>query len=105
MDTYTEQLKRRMESDPKDYTAVQAYLHQLRRRGETIKQPEQVSKFLEGYAWYDVFKEAGHNIDDVFHIIAYEEGENDVSNWTMVYVSNEGSFGYVTAGCDFTGFD
>ncbi len=42
---------------------------------------------------------------EVARIIAASEGENDGNNWLIVTQQNDGRFAFVSAGCDYTGWD
>lgn len=42
---------------------------------------------------------------DVAEVIATSEGENDGANWLCVVKLNDGRFAFVSAGCDYTGWD
>jgi hypothetical protein len=42
---------------------------------------------------------------DVAEIVAISDGTNDELNWIGIFKLNDGRFGFVRAGCDFTGWD
>jgi hypothetical protein len=42
--------------------------------------------------------------DDVSEIIALADGENDGDNWLIVVKLKDGRVGFVSAGCDYTGW-
>ncbi len=42
---------------------------------------------------------------DVKRVIALSEGENDGPNWLCVVELDDGRFAFVSAGCDYTGWD
>ncbi len=42
---------------------------------------------------------------DVARIVAISTGEKDELDWIGVFQLNDGRFGFVRAGCDFTGWD
>ncbi len=42
---------------------------------------------------------------DVKRVIAASEGENDGADWLCVVELNDGRFAFVSAGCDYTGWD
>lgn len=87
---------------------------------------------IEGYDWEHAFQCCGptegdsyaHNIPsvsaaidkahvstepfqraDVDEVIASEEGENDGQNWIGVFKLRDGRFAFLSAGCDYTGWD
>ena len=47
----------------------------------------------------------GFGIDDVASIIASDEGENDGDPWLMVGTLKDGRFFFLSAWCDYTGWD
>lgn len=53
--------------------------------------------YVAGFAAWDP--------DDVAHVIAAAEGSNDGEDWLLVVALRDGRFGFVAAGCDFTGWD
>lgn len=62
---------------------------------------------VENYGWgyYGPLEEAGFTRDDVQEIVHWREGENEGDNWLAVLRLTDGRFAYVTAWCDYTGFD
>ncbi len=42
---------------------------------------------------------------DVAEILAAEEGENDGPNWIGVFRLKDGRYAFLSAGCDYTGWD
>lgn len=42
---------------------------------------------------------------DVKRVIALSNGENDVAEWLVAVELHDGRFGFVAAGCDYTGWD
>lgn len=72
------------------------------------------------YNWHCAIAEAMNNIaavdgyvgdvapfaiSDVAEVIAVADGENDGENWLGVFRLRDGRFAFVTAGCDYTGWD
>ena len=70
-----------------------------------ITNPEEVAEILKDYDWQEAHAYASWNTEDVDHIIAMSEGENDGANWLMVVKLKNGKFGFLSAGCDYTGWD
>ncbi len=54
--------------------------------------------------WKNVFGYAQFQPDEVKRTVAYSNGCNDGDNWVGVFELNDGRFGYVEAGCDYTGW-
>lgn len=42
---------------------------------------------------------------DVAEVIATSDGENDGANWVGVFRLKDGRFAFLSAGCDYTGWD
>ena len=72
---------------------------------EPITNPEEINKILDDYDWKEAHGFASWGSADVESIIAMDEGENDGANWLMVVKLKNGKFGFLSAGCDYTGWD
>ncbi len=65
------------------------------------------------YNWAETFafaskRENGHkdySVNDILAIIAADNGCNDGLNWVGLFLMKDGKFLYVSAGCDYTGWD
>ena len=55
--------------------------------------------------WCEAFGYAPFLITDVAEVLYHVNGDNDGDNWTGIVLLKNGSYGYVTAGCDYTGWD
>lgn len=61
---------------------------------------------LDDYNWEEAFRYSSHGSrEDVRRIIAMAEGENDGDNWIGLFEMNNGTFVFLSAGCDYTGWD
>ena len=60
---------------------------------------------LDNYDWEAAFGYAPFDREDVVDIIAAEEGANAEDNWIGVFKLAEGTFGWLSAWCDYTGWD
>lgn len=61
---------------------------------------------LDEYDWKAAFSYADNfDIADVASITAFREGENDGANWLMYGTLKDGRHFYLSAGCDYTGWD
>lgn len=75
---------------------------------------------LDCYDWQEAFNAASgpdpakpgdsvgvqsFNVDDVASVVAYDEGVNDESNWLILGTLTDGRIFYLSAGCDYTGWD
>ncbi len=59
-----------------------------------------VSRVIDSLASTDPFQRT-----DVARVVALSEGENDGANWICVCELKDGRFAFVSAGCDYTGWD
>lgn len=58
------------------------------------------------YDWSEAFAYAtGFTIRDVAEVKAYANGHNDEDNWIGVFLLKDGRWAWLTAGCDYTGWD
>lgn len=65
-----------------------------------------VEEMRADYDWQCAFEHAGEfGIKDVAEVLGFREGENDGANWLMYGVLNDGRYFYLSAGCDYTGWD
>lgn len=76
-------------------------------------------KELEDYNWASAFQEANPPMlvinakcsntyfdrEDVEHIIAMEDGVADEIDWIGIFKLKDGRFMFLSAGCDYTGWD
>ncbi len=60
---------------------------------------------LDSYDWREAFTYADFNIGAVAEILGMREGENDGANWLMYGRLKDGQYFYLSAGCDYTGWD
>ena len=60
---------------------------------------------LKEYDWSEAFNYADFNPDDIKNIIASDEGCDDGDSWVLVAELKDGTFGYLSAWCDYTGWD
>ena len=55
--------------------------------------------------WGSAFAEAGLDPDNVEYVYAADEGENDGAAWICAGKLKDGSYFFLTAWCDYTGWD
>ena len=67
---------------------------------ENAKEPRKIDYDLE-----QVLVLAGVPRDSIKDILAAVYGENDGADWHYIVVFKDGSYGYLTGGCDYTGWD
>ena len=63
-----------------------------------------LENFKKDYDWNEAMRYAPFSMDDIVDVIAASEGMNEIEDWVAVVKLKEG-FGYVEAGCDYTGWD
>lgn len=57
------------------------------------------------YDWCEAFNFAAFNLEEVAEVVASDEGENDGDSWLAVGRLNDGSYFFLSAWCDYTGWD
>lgn len=57
-----------------------------------------------GYNWAEAHKYAEWTMEDIEEVLASCEGENDGLEWICIVKLKDGTFGYLEAGCDYTGW-
>lgn len=63
-------------------------------------------KDLDTYDWEEAFSYSRHgDRSDVEEIIGIDEGENDGNDWIGLFRMKNGTFVFLSAGCDYTGWD
>jgi len=70
-----------------------------------ITNPEEILEIFKDYDWEEAMQYASWSPDQVGEIIAAENGENDGCNWIMVVKLKDGRYSFLSAGCDYTGWD
>ncbi len=64
-----------------------------------------IKELKEDYNWSCAMKHAKFHADDIDTILKYSEGENETKSWLLLVLLKNGRFGFLTAGCDYTGWD
>lgn len=64
-----------------------------------------IDKMKLDYDWKEAFCYASFSMDDVTNIIAADEGYNDGDSWVCVGQLKNGLYFFLTAWCDYTGWD
>jgi hypothetical protein len=72
---------------------------------DAITDKAAIKAILDEYDWQEAPNYGSWNAEDVAEIIAMEEGEDDGENWLMVVRLEDGRFSFLSAGCDYTGWD
>lgn len=64
-----------------------------------------IDALLDRYDWAEAFGYASFRTDEVASVIRVSEGYNDGDSWLAVGVLKDGTFFFLTAWCDYTGWD
>jgi hypothetical protein len=60
---------------------------------------------LDTSDWQEAFERySKFTRESVVRVVAHVNGANDESNWAGVFELSDGTFGYLEAGCDYTGW-
>jgi hypothetical protein len=74
---------------------------ELKDAGELASIPERI----RDYSWCEAFGYAPFLITDVAEVLFAVDGERDEDSWVGCFRLKNGEYGYLTAGCDYTGWD
>lgn len=66
---------------------------------------DRIDEMKADYNWQEAFSFADFELSDVATILRDEEGQNDGDPWRAVGVLKDGRFFYLSAWCDYTGWD
>lgn len=64
-----------------------------------------IDELIKDFDWLEVMKYAKFKVDDIEEILKSEEGCQDEMDWLLLVKLKSGAYGYVEAGCDYTGWD
>lgn len=75
-------------------------------KGDTEKSPDGLGIMMSAYDWIEAMQHAKENFEfkDVDKIIFEREGDNDVCNWLLIVLLKTGKYGWLSAGCDYSGW-
>lgn len=60
---------------------------------------------IRDYNWCEAFGFAPFLVTDVAEVLYAVDGEHDADSWVGIFRLKDGRIGYLTAGCDYTGWD
>lgn len=64
-----------------------------------------LAELMGAYDWKEVMKYAtGWSFADIERVLLQFEGEADERDWLLLCKLKSGGYGYVSAGCDYTGW-
>lgn len=61
--------------------------------------------FMDSYDWKEAMNYAEFKFGDIKEILFTEEGCNDEAPWKLVVLLKNGTYGYLNAGCCYSGWD
>lgn len=64
-----------------------------------------LKEFKEDYDWREALNFAPFSMEDISEILAEDQGCNDGESWVCLVKLKNGSYGFVDAWCDYTGWD
>lgn len=64
-----------------------------------------LEEMRESYDWTEAFAYAAAPMVEVASVLSSDDGENDGDPWVAVFRLLNGKFMFLTAGCDYTGWD
>lgn len=67
--------------------------------------PREPAPDLSDYDWSNAISYANWHHAEVAEVIASSEGTKDEANWLLVVELGDGQYSFLSAGCDFTGWD
>lgn len=78
----------------------------------TLEQMQDSYDWKEAFAYASPMPVAGYSghtepftRDDVAEVLASVDGENDERDWCAIFRLKDGRYAFLTAGCDYTGWD
>ena len=77
----------------------------MKHEGDNEKMEEGFGIFMSSYDWQEAMKYANFTFQDIQEIIKAKEGENDGKDWKLLVKLKSGKFGWLSAGCDYSGWD
>jgi hypothetical protein len=74
---------------------------------ETDPETHDCPERIRDYDWFQAFAYAPEDVEreDVAEVIHAVDGARDGDSWVGVFKLKDGRFCYLTAGCDYTGWD
>jgi len=77
----------------------------MKHKGDNEKIPDGLGVLMSAYDWKEAMTYAKFTFQDVGEIIIAEEGENDERDWKLIVRLKSGKWGWLSAGCDYSGWD
>ena len=64
-----------------------------------------IEELKTDYDWKEAFEYSTFKPDEISEILFSEEGENDGESWVLICRLNNNNYAFLSAGCDYTGWD
>ena len=77
----------------------------MKHQGDNEKMADGLGVLMSAYDWKEAMTYAKFTFQDVDEVIIAKEGENDGESWKLVVKLKSGKFGWLTAWCDYSGWD
>ena len=90
-------MRRKVGEMPKPFQPVQVR--------PPLNKREIMEKFKDDYDWKEAFGFADFSMDDVEKVLHHDPGHNDGDPWIMAGVLKDGRYFFLSAWCDYTGWD
>lgn len=77
----------------------------MKHEGDNENTPDGLGTLMSAYDWQQAMEYAKFTFSDVKTVILAQEGENDGANWKLIVELTSGKYGWLKAGCDYSGWD
>lgn len=77
----------------------------MKHKGDNENTPDALGVLMSAYDWKEAMTYAKFSFQDVAEVISAIEGENDGAQWKLIVKLKTGKFGWLSAGCDYSGWD
>ena len=76
-----------------------------KKAGDNEKFEDGLGILMGAYDWQEAMMYAKFKFEDIAQTISAVEGENDDKDWQLIVKLKSGKFGWLSAGCDYSGWD
>ena|SRR3990167_9313840 len=76
-----------------------------KKAGDNEKFEDGLGILMGAYDWQDAMKYAKFEFAEIAEVIDAREGEPDGKDWQLLVKLKTGKFGWLRAGCDYSGWD
>ena len=75
-----------------------------KKRNDNERGEHELAIIMGADDWQEAMKYAVFKFTDVSQVISAEEGEPDGRDWELIVKLHDGRFGWLSAGCDYSGW-